>query len=117
MISVQRRDPPGPSRPERLLPRGQCRVPGPVPPPQPAFVAPAADLTQAELSDRVQQPIPGRILPLTEQDRLGHQRINQIGRLPGCDPAARADRLGGIQVERPGEHRHPPPHRLLGVGQ
>ena len=108
-------DPPGP---ERLLPRGQRRVPGPkcrsrslrsLPRPR--------SLVSPNSRDGVQQPVPGRAVPLPEQDRLGHQRVDQVGDLPGGDPAHRADRLRGVQVERPGEHRHPPPHGLLRLGQ
>ena len=117
MISIQRGDPLRPAGPERLLPRGQRRIPSPVPQPQRALVAPAAQLGQPELADGVQQPVPGRALPLTEQDRLGHQRVDQVGDLPRGDPAHRADRLRRVQVERPGEHRHPPPHGLLRLGQ
>ena len=93
MVGIERGDPLRPPGPERLLPRGQRRVPSPVPQPQRAFVAPAAQLGHPELADGVQQPVPGRAVPLAEQDRLGHQRVDQVG-----DLARR----------RPGPPRRPP---------
>ena len=34
--------------------------------------------------------------PLAQQDRLGHQRVDQVSDLPGGSPAHRADRLRGV---------------------
>src|SRR5690348_12936207 len=109
VVGVECGYPSGPAGPERLLPCCQCRVVRPVPQPERPLVAPAAQLGQPELADGVKQPVPGRALTLTEQDRLGHQRVDQVGDLPGGEPAHRADRFRGVQVERPGKDRHPPP--------
>jgi len=118
MIGVQGGEPLGPVGPERLLPRGQARIPVPVPETELPLVAPPAQLGPAELGDGVQQPVPGRARAgAAGQDRLGNQSVDQIGDLFGGDLLARADRLGGVQVEGPGEHRHPPPHGLFGAGQ
>jgi len=42
MIGLKGGDPLDPARPERFLPRGQCRIPAAVPEPELTLVAPAA---------------------------------------------------------------------------
>src|SRR5215469_8374748 len=60
VISVQSGEPLGPARPERFLPSRQCRIPVTVPNAELALAAVGTQLTQPELADGVQQPVPCR---------------------------------------------------------
>ncbi len=66
-----------------------------------------------ELADRIEQPVARTLLFRAQHHRLVHQ-ADQGGQdvLGGQRPAG-ADRLGGRDVERPGEHRQPCPQPLL----
>jgi hypothetical protein len=67
-----------------------------------------------ELADRVEQPVPRVVLLRTQHDRLVHQADKaEQDVLAGQRPAG-ADRLGGGNAERAGEHRQPCPQQPFG---
>jgi hypothetical protein len=103
--------------PVGLGPRDQVLVPAQVPFAHHRVLAYLTQFLLAELAHRLQHPVPdGAAVLLPDQDRLAHQRGQHVQQALVGRVAARADGLGGVQLEAAGEHRGAGPEQLLGRG-
>jgi hypothetical protein len=72
------------------------------------------EAVRAELTQRAEQPVPGRVRAVTQDHGLVDEAHKRGDDLLAGQLAVRAHVLGAADVERPGEHRQPLPQRPLG---
>ncbi len=76
------------------------------------------ELLLGELADRLQHRKPGPPRrPVSDQQRLAHQRIEQIKDRVVVGVVGSDYRAGAVEIKSPGEHRTPLQQRLLSVGE
>ena len=107
VVGIETVEPLRPAVPEGFLLRCQAWVPAPVPGAKLPFIALGTQLAEPELTDGVQQPVPGLTAPGTaRQDRLRQQPVDQADAgsvlTPPAQTASAASRSRSPRTPTPG---------------